>query len=80
MDRFYHKNGLAMTPGYNLARRLKVHVTEPVTKEAMITHLKRYLKLKKEATKLMLSGDVERYMHKLRALAQVKPLAGSVTA
>lgn len=63
-----------------MARRLKVHITEPVIKEAMITHVKRYLKLKKEATKLMLAGDVERYMHKLRELAQVRPTAGSVAA
>ena len=61
---------------HNLARRLKVDIAEPVTKEAMITHMKRYLKLKKEATKLMLAGDVERYMNKLRELAQVRPAAG----
>lgn len=46
----------------------------------MITHMKRYLKLKKEATKLMLAGDVERYMNKLRELAQVRPTTGSMTA
>ncbi|MBK6774654.1 MAG: hypothetical protein IPG74_01985 [Flavobacteriales bacterium] len=45
----------------------------------MLTQMKLYLKLKKEATKLMLAGDVERYMHKLRELAQVRPAAGSVT-
>ncbi len=45
----------------------------------MLTQMKRYLKLKKEATKLMLAGDVERYMHKLRELAQVRPTVGPVT-
>lgn len=46
----------------------------------MITEVKRYLKLKKEATKLMLAGDVERYMHKLRELAQVRPCTGGAVA
>ena len=30
--------------------------------------MKAYLKLKRQATRLMLSGDVEQYMHALRAL------------
>lgn len=40
----------------------------------MLTPMKRYLKLKKEAAKLMLNGDVERYLHKLRELALTKPV------
>lgn len=42
----------------------------------MLTHVKRYLKLKREAMRLMMNGDLARYMHKLRELHELKARAG----
>ncbi len=45
---------------------------------AMCTHSKRYQKLKQTATRLMVAGDVERYLHALRLMSSLRsqPLAG----
>lgn len=42
----------------------------------MISHVKRYLKVKREAMQLLLAGDVARYMHKLRELNELRTRAG----
>jgi hypothetical protein len=42
----------------------------------MLTHVKRYLKVKREAMRLMLNGDLARYMHKLRELHELKARTG----
>lgn len=42
----------------------------------MLTTVKRYLKVKREAMRLMLNGDLSRYMNKLRELNELKARAG----
>ena len=39
----------------------------------MPTNLNRYQKIKRAATRLMLNGDVERYMHALRLMNSLRP-------
>ena len=41
----------------------------------MPTNLNRYQKIKRAATRLMLNGDVERYMHALRLLSSLRTAA-----
>ena len=52
--------------------------SRPLTINAMFTHSKRYQKLKQAATRLMVAGDVERYLHALRLMSNLRtqPLAG----
>lgn len=38
----------------------------------MFSHLKRYLTLKREATRLMMAGDVQRYMRALRLMSDLR--------
>jgi hypothetical protein len=40
----------------------------------MLTPMMSYLKLKRQAMRLMLTGDVERYMRTLRALNELRVL------
>jgi hypothetical protein len=40
--------------------------------KAMITQVKRYLNLKSAATRLMMAGDVDRYMHALRLMSVLR--------
>ncbi len=44
----------------------------------MFTRSKRYQMLKQAATRLMVAGDVERYLHALRLMSNLRtaPLAG----
>jgi hypothetical protein len=42
----------------------------------MLSNVKRYLRLKQEAMRLMMNGDLARYMHKLRELHELKVRAG----
>ncbi|MCB0811862.1 MAG: hypothetical protein KDB87_01620, partial [Flavobacteriales bacterium] len=58
-------------PG-NLARTLAVVGKEPETPEAMISPKKRYQQLKQEAMRLMRSGDLQHYLHKLRELHEMR--------
>ena len=37
----------------------------------MMHQIQRYLRLKREATRLMLQGDVERYMRALRLMSRL---------
>jgi hypothetical protein len=43
-------------------------------RSAMLTPMTSYLKLKRQAMRLMLTGDVERYMRTLRALNELRLL------
>jgi hypothetical protein len=63
-------------PQYNLAWPLAVVSWTTNTSTAMLTNVKRYLKVKREAMRLMLNGDLVRYMHKLRELNELKARAG----
>lgn len=38
----------------------------------MFSTIERYLKLKQAATKLMMAGDVQRYMHALRLMSDLR--------
>jgi hypothetical protein len=58
--------------GHNLARPLKVTCTEPLSPIAMLSHVKQYLKLKRQATYLMLTGDLKRYMDTLRQMHELR--------
>ncbi len=40
----------------------------------MSTTMNRYQKIKRAATRLMLNGDVERYMHALRLMSNLRLL------
>ena len=40
----------------------------------MSTNVNRYQKIKRAATRLMLNGDVERYMHALRLMSSLRLL------
>ena len=42
----------------------------------MLTQVKRYLRLKREATRLMVAGDVERYLHALRLMNELRSRSG----
>jgi hypothetical protein len=44
------------------------------TRTTMMTPLQAYLKLKRQAKRLMLTGDVERYLQTLRALNELRML------
>ena len=55
-----------------MARTLAVLIV-PNDPEAMLTTTKYYLKLKRQAKRLMLNGDVERYMRTLRELQALRP-------
>lgn len=59
---------------HNLARRLTVERTEPLTTEPM----KRYLQLKQAATRLMMAGDLQRYLHALRLMHILRMRTGAV--
>ena len=60
-----------------MARRLKVLFTHP-NDNAMFTQMKRYLKLKQAATRLMVAGDVQRYLHALRLMHDLRTRTGAV--
>ncbi len=45
---------------------------------AMFTQMKRYLKLKQAATRLMVAGDVQRYLHALRLMHDLRTRTGAV--
>ena len=51
--------------GCSILRTLK-------TPPAMLTPMKNYLKLKRQAMRQMLTGDVERYMQTLRVLNELR--------
>lgn len=40
--------------------------------------MKRYLKLKQAATRLMMAGDLERYLHALRLMHTLRMRTGAV--
>lgn len=40
--------------------------------------MKRYLKLKQAATRLMMAGDLERYLHALRLMHVLRMRTGAV--
>lgn len=42
----------------------------------MFSQVERYLKVKREATRLMMAGKVDLYMRKLRELQSLRPSAG----
>lgn len=42
--------------------------------------LKQYLKLKREAMRQMLTGDMERYLHSLRLLSEIRAVQRSALA
>ena len=44
----------------------------------MLSQMKRYLKLKQAATRLMVAGDVQRYMHALRLMHDLRARTGAV--
>ena len=46
----------------------------------MLSNVKRYLKLRREAMRVMLSGDLATYMHKLRELQELRGGARRLTA
>jgi hypothetical protein len=66
----------------NAAFRIETHFGTPLgcypfrdqNRTAMLTPKQAYLKLKRQAKRLMLTGDVERYMHSLRALNELRML------
>lgn len=43
---------------------------------AMLDQVKRYLRLNRRAMRLMLKGDVERYMRTLREMHSLRPQGG----
>ncbi len=44
----------------------------------MFSQMKRYLKLKQAATRLMVAGDVQRYLHALRLMHALRARNGAV--
>jgi len=46
----------------------------------MSTNVNRYQKIKRAATRLMLKGDVERYLHALRLMSSLRPASFGLTA
>ena len=42
----------------------------------MFTQMKRYLRLKQAATRLMVAGDVQRYLHALRLMHDLRTHLG----
>ena len=56
----------------NLARHLKVTSTEPLTRTAMLNQVNQYLKLKRQAMHLMLTGDLKRYMETLKRIHELR--------
>ncbi len=46
----------------------------------MLSNLKRYVSMKREAMRLMMSGDLARYMRKLRELQEMKARLGELVA
>lgn len=46
----------------------------------MFSHAKRYLTLKREATRLMMAGDVQRYMRALRLMSDLRSRPGMAAA
>lgn len=55
-----------------MARGLKVLYTHTQTTTTMFSQMKRYLKLKQAATRLMVAGDVQRYLHALRLMHDLR--------
>jgi hypothetical protein len=43
----------------------------------MFSQMKRYLKLKQVATRLMVAGDVQRYLHALRLMHDLRARNGA---
>lgn len=56
------------------------YVYNPQRPSAMLSNVKRYLKVKREAMHLMLNGDLARYMRKLRELQELRGHLGGLTA
>lgn len=46
----------------------------------MLSHVKDYLKVRREAMRLMLTGDLQRYMHKLREMHELRRRLGGLVA
>lgn len=46
------------------------------TLKAMFSQVEKYLKVKREATRLMMAGKVDLYMRKLRELQSLRPSPG----
>jgi len=44
--------------------------------KAMLSQVKKYLQVKREAMRLMMAGDVDHYMRKLREMQALRPQAG----
>ena len=69
----------------NLARRLNVLLPTTRTntggnkpEDAMISLKKRYQKLKRAATRMMMAGDVQRYLHALRLMNTLRSRMAAV--
>ncbi len=52
----------------------------PLRPSVMLSNLKQYVNVKREAMRLMMSGDLARYMRKLRELQEMRSKLGGLVA